>query len=94
MAAYWIARVNVSDPDAYAEYAKRATVALQSHGGRILARGGRVESLEGEPYARNVVVEFPSFEQALACYNSPAYREAKALQEGAAVRNLCIVEGL
>ena len=94
MAAYWIARVNVSNPDAYADYAKGATAAIESHGGRFLARGGRVENLEGEHYPRNVVVEFPSFEQALACYNSAAYQEAKALQDGAAVRNLCIVEGL
>ena len=94
MVAYWVARVNVTDPDAYAAYAKLATTALQSYGGKFLARGGRVVTLEGEDFARSVVVEFPSFDDAVACYNSPAYREALALQEGAAIRNLSIVEGL
>lgn len=94
MAAYWIAHVNVTNPEAYAAYAKLATPAIESHGGKFLARGGRAATLEGEEFARNVVVEFPSFDQAVACYNSPAYQEAKALQEGAAVRSVSIVEGL
>ena len=94
MVAYWIARVNVTDREAYGAYAKLATMALESFGGKFLARGGQVVTMEGEEFARNVIVEFPSFEQAVACYNSPAYREAKALQKGAAIRNLSIVEGL
>ena len=94
MAAYWLARVNVSDSEAYAEYAKRATPAIEGHGGKFLARGGRSTNLEGDDYARNVVVEFPTYDQAVACYNSPEYQEAKACQEGAAVRNLWIVEGV
>ena len=94
MVAYWLARVTVTDSEAYAEYAKRATTAIESHGGKFLARGGRSTTLEGEDFPRTVVVEFPSFDQAVACYNSPAYQEAKACQEGAAVRNLSIVEGI
>lgn len=94
MVAYWVARVTVTDPEAYAAYAERATTALQSFGGKFLARGGRVVTLEGEDFPRSVVVEFPSFDEAVACYNSPAYQEAKALQEGAAIRNISIVEGL
>lgn len=94
MTAYWIAMVNVTDAEAYADYARRAGPALESFGGKVLARGGRVETLEGTPFARNVVVAFPSFEQALDCYNSAAYQEAKSFQEGAAIRNISIVEGL
>ncbi|MCC5957595.1 MAG: DUF1330 domain-containing protein, partial [Natronohydrobacter sp.] len=47
MTALWIASVEVSDPDAYAEYAKRATPAIAAHGGVFLARAGRYVVLEG-----------------------------------------------
>ena len=94
MVAYWLARVTVSDSEAYAEYAKRATPAIEGHGGKFLARGGRSITMEGDDFARNVVVEFPSYDRAVACYKSPEYQEAKACQDGAAVRNLWIVEGI
>jgi len=93
MAAYWIAHVNVTDAEAYGEYAKRATAAIEAHGGEFLARATRTVWLEGEERARNVVVRFPSVEDAEACYRSPAYREALAFAQGAAERDLCIVEG-
>lgn len=60
----------------------------------ILARGGAFQSMEGEGHARNVVIEFPSFAQACACYNSPEYQEAKALREGAGLANITMVEGV
>lgn len=94
MTAYWIANVNVTDPEAYGEYAKLAGPALAKFGGTFLARGGRSVTLEGHDFARHVLVAFPSFEQAEACYHSPEYKAALRLQEGAADRNVCIVEGL
>ena len=93
MAAYWIAHVTVTDADAYGEYARRATGAIEAHGGEFLARGTRTVWLEGRERARNVVVRFPSVEDAEACYRSEAYREALAFARGAAERDLCIVEG-
>jgi uncharacterized protein (DUF1330 family) len=94
MVAYWIARVTVHDPDGYGEYAKRAGPAIAAHGGRFLARGGAYTQLEGRDHARNVVAVFPSQEQALACYNSPAYQEALAFAKVSADRDLCVVEGV
>ena len=94
MTAYWIARVNVTDADSYGEYAKRATPAIEAHGGKFLARGGRFITLEGAEYPRNVLVEFPSVEAAEACYKSPEYREALAFAKGAADRLLVIIEGV
>ena len=93
MAAYWIAHVEVTDPDAYGEYAKLATVAIEAHGGEFLARGTRTVWLEGRERARNVVVRFPSVEDAERCYASETYRKALAFARGAAERDLCIVEG-
>ncbi len=93
MAAYWIAHVQVTNPDAYGEYAKRATGAIEAHGGEFLARATRTVWLEGKERERNVVVRFPSLEDAEACYRSAAYQEALTFARGAADRDLCIVEG-
>ncbi len=93
MAAYWIAHVTVTDPEAYAEYAKRATGAIEAHGGEFLARATRTVWLEGNERERNVVVRFPSLEDAEQCYRSDAYQEALAYARNASVRDLCIVEG-
>ncbi|HEU0222765.1 MAG TPA: DUF1330 domain-containing protein [Paracoccaceae bacterium] len=94
MAAYWVANVHVTDAAAYGEYAKRATAAIEAHGGEFLARAGRHVQLEGRDRARNVVVRFPSLEAAVACYNSQAYQEALAFAKGAAERDLMVVEGV
>jgi uncharacterized protein (DUF1330 family) len=91
---YTIVRVDVTDPDAYANYAKLATEAIKKHGGRPLVRGGRFEAVEGVARARNVVVEFDSFDAARAFYFSQEYQAAKALREGAAVVELVLVEGV
>ncbi len=93
MAAYWIAHVTVTDPEAYAEYAKCATGAIEAHGGEFLARATRTVWLEGNERERNVVVRFPSLEDAEQCYRSDAYQEALAYARNASVRDLCIVEG-
>lgn len=94
MPAYWIAHAEVTDPASYGEYAKLAGPAIESHGGRFLARGGKHKQLEGNDRARNVVVEFPSLEAAEACYNSDAYQAALTHAKGASVRDLVIVEGV
>ncbi len=94
MTAYWMGRLNVIDQKGVAEYAKRAGPVILKHGGRFLARGGNFVVLEGKEYSRNVIIEFPSLDQAVACYNSPEYREAALFLEGAAERELCVVEGV
>lgn len=94
MPAYWMARVTVTNPDGYGEYAKLAGPAIEKHGGSFLARGGRHKTLEGTDRARNVLVQFESVEAALACYNSPEYQEALAHVPGSAERDVVIVEGV
>ncbi len=93
MPAYWIAHVTVTDPEAYGEYAKRAGPAIAAHGGAFLARGGRYRQLEGTDRPRNVLAQFATFEDAIACYESAAYQEALGFARGAATRDLVIVEG-
>lgn len=92
--AYWIAHITVTKPDAYHEYKRAASAVVDQFGGRYLARGGTSETLEGTPFARHVIVAFPSLDRALACYHSPEYTAAIALREGACVAHFSIVEGV
>ncbi|GJD81540.1 DUF1330 domain-containing protein [Methylobacterium gregans] len=89
---YWIVRVDVSDPEAYGRYAKANGAAFAKFGGRFLVRGGGFESVAGTARARNVVLEFPSYEAALACWNSDLYQEARALQGGTEAE-IIVIEG-
>ena len=92
--AYWIAHVTVSDPDQYKLYADAAPEAFRKYGATIMARGGRSTQFEGNGRARNVVIEFPDYDSALACYNSPEYQAAKAKRAGAGEADIVIVEGV
>lgn len=94
MSAYWCARVHVTNPEQYARYAKLAGPAIEKHGGVFLARGGKQVILEGGEFERSVVVRFPSLEQAVACYNSPEYSQARSFADGAADRHMVVVEGV
>lgn len=90
---YWIARVDVKDPERYKDYVATAKPAFERYGARFLARGGKHEALEGKGRARNVVIEFPSLDAARDCYNSPEYQKAKAIRVTVAESELVIVEG-
>lgn len=92
MSALWIAHVTVTDPEAYARYAQAAGPVIAEHGGVFLARGGRYRQMEGNDRPRNVVARFPSFEAAVACYESSGYQAALAFAQGASERDLVIVE--
>jgi len=91
---YWIARVDVSDPEAYKNYVANTPAAIDKFGGRFLARGGRAQALEGPMRSRNVIIEFDSFEQAVACYDSPEYQNARRHRVGAAEAEFMVVEGI
>ena len=92
---YWVGCYReIKDPAALAEYAKHAGPAILAGGGKFLARGGRVQAFDAGIGERTVVVEFPSFEQALATYGSTAYQAAAANLEGAVVRDFRVIEGV
>ena len=95
MAAYWVARSKVNDPVEYKKYTDRVPEIIARYGGKVLARGGRFQILEGpEKFHRFVVIEFPTLEQAVACHDSPEYTEAAAFRRsGAGEVELVIVEG-
>jgi uncharacterized protein (DUF1330 family) len=90
---YWIAHVDVSDPEGYKAYQAANAKAFGKFGAKFLVRGGRSEVVEGHARARCVVIEFPSYEAALACYRSPDYQAARVLREGKGEIDLLVIEG-
>lgn len=89
-----MARVKVNDPVAYKRYTDQVPGIIAKFGGKVLTRGGRFKILEGtDRFHRFVIIEFPSFEQAQACHDSPEYNAAAAHRRGGAGENdLVIVE--
>jgi uncharacterized protein (DUF1330 family) len=90
---YWIARVDVRDPERYKDYVATAKPAFEKYGANFLARGGAYVETEGKARARNVVIEFPSLQAAKDCYNSPEYQAAKAIRVTVADAEMVLVEG-
>jgi uncharacterized protein (DUF1330 family) len=91
--AYWVAHVDVRDPEGYKGYVATAKPAFERYGAKFLARGGAYEAMEGRGRGRNVVIEFPSMQAARDCYNSPEYQAAKAIRQKYAEAEMVIVEG-
>ena len=92
--AYWIARVDVHDPETYKKYVEANGAAFTKYNAKFLARGGKSEVLEGPGRGRNVVIEFASMEDALACYNSPEYTAARAIRQTVSEGDWILVEGV
>ena len=91
---YWIAHVTVTDAALYPSYVEAARPAFVKYGAKFIARAGRYTQCEGEDRARNVIIEFASYDDALACYDSPEYQAAKAIREKAGIASLVLVEGV
>ncbi|MEJ8475002.1 DUF1330 domain-containing protein [Roseibium algae] len=91
--AYWVARVDVDDLEGYKSYVAANAEAFSKYKGKFLVRAGKFETMEGEARSRNVVIEFPDYATAMACYKSPEYSKAKALRETASEGDVIIVEG-
>jgi len=90
---YWVARVDVHDPEIYKDYVAANAAAFAKYGARFMVRGGRSEAPEGTPRSRNVVIEFKDYDTALACYNSPEYVRLVALRSPHSEGDLVIIEG-
>lgn len=90
---YWIARVDVADPEQYKGYINANAAAFAKYGARFLVRSGPFEAVEGAARTRNVVIEFPSYQAAQDCWNSPEYQHAKRFREGAATADVIVIDG-
>jgi uncharacterized protein (DUF1330 family) len=92
--AYWIARVDVHDPETYKLYVETAKPAFERHNAKFLARGGRTEAVQGAARGRNVLIEFASMDEALACWNSPEYTRAQEIRSKVSTGEFVLVEGV
>ena len=90
---YWVAKANINSPEKQQDYGKLAEAVLEKFNGKFLIRGGRQETKEGDEYMRNVVVEFPSYEDAIKAYESREYQDALKVLDGGADRLYAVVEG-
>ena len=90
---YWIARVDVRNEEAYKPYAAANPAIFKKYGGRFLVRGGKFDVAEGSTRARNVVIEFPDYAAALACYRSPEYQENIKVRVPHSTIELIVIEG-
>jgi uncharacterized protein (DUF1330 family) len=96
MAAYWLSRCVINDAVQYKKYTDRVPAIIAAHGGRVLARGGNYQIMEGpETFHRFVVIEFPTLQAGVACFQSPQYVEAAAFRRGGAgiVENVIVESG-
>lgn len=90
---YWIVRMDTSDPETYKKYATENAAAFKKYNAHFLVRGGKSQAVEGSSRARNVVIQFPSMQSALDCWNSPEYKKALAIRHGISTGEIVIVEG-
>jgi uncharacterized protein (DUF1330 family) len=90
---YWIGRVDVHNEEGYKSYAAANPAIFKKFGGRYVVRGGKCDGVEGESRSRNVVIEFPDYETALACYRSPEYQANIKLRQPHSIAELIVVEG-
>ena len=95
MKAYWVAVYkDLENLEDLKKYAEKATTAIKKYNGKILVRGGKAETVEGSPSPRTIIIEFPSLDNALNCYNSEDYQNAKKIAERSFNRHVQIVEGV
>lgn len=90
---YWIVRVDITDHEQFKKYVVANADALKKYEAKFLARAGQYTVPEGETRARNTIVEFPSYQAAVDCWNSSEYQDALKLRLSASAIDLVIVEG-
>lgn len=92
---YWLARLDIADRETFADYRQRNAAPLAQYGGRFVVRGGKADTKMGPARGENVVVEFDSYERAVACFNSAEYQAASQyLQRSCSTIEFVIVEGV
>jgi len=95
MKAYLVADVKITDQEVYESYKKGVPATIAAFGGRFLARGGKMETLEGERIPqRLVILEFPDMAKLREWYDSPEYRPLLELRQRSALSHVVAVEGI
>jgi uncharacterized protein (DUF1330 family) len=90
---YWIGNMDVRDAQVYEKYRAANAKPFATYGAKFLVRGGTQQVREGTAHGRTVVIEFPSYADAVACYESPRYQNAKDIRMTVSDGSLLIIEG-
>lgn len=90
---YWILHVTITDPEGYAAYLAQDKIAFDKFDAKFLVRGGEFVAPEAPAKLRHIVIEFETYEKALACYRSPEYQRAAELRQAASQSEIVIVRG-
>ncbi len=92
---YWVvAYRSISDESAVKAYGALAVPAVESFGGRFLTRStSRIQAHEAGLQLRTILVEFDSYDIALAAHQSEAYQKALQALGSGAERDYRIAEG-
>ena len=94
MPAYAIVRIiDITDPEGFEAYKAKAGPTVAAHGGKVIVGGGRKTTVEGDDDTAVVIIEFSSYEQAEAWYDSPEYAKAIAVREAASTAHVVLAEG-
>jgi uncharacterized protein (DUF1330 family) len=90
---YWVARVDVNNEEGFKPYAAANAAIFKKFGGRYVVRGGKFDGMEGSSRSRNIVIEFPDYATALACYRSPEYQANIKVRQPHCAVDLIVIEG-
>jgi len=90
---YWVARVDVNNEDGFKPYAAANAAIFKKFDARYVVRGGKFDGMEGSSRSRNVVIEFPDYATALACYRSPEYQANIKVRQPHSAVDLIVIEG-
>src|ERR1044071_8084062 len=91
--AYWIGHVEVNNDEGYKPYAAANRAIFKKFGAKFVVRGGKYECAEGQSRSRNVVIEFPDYATAMACYRSPEYQANMKLRQPHSTADIVVIEG-
>ena len=94
MAAYVVSMMSIHDPETYKKYTDKTPPIVKSYGGKFLARGGKITTIEGDPYKdRMVILEFPSGQAVLDWMADKEYQEAKVFRHASSEASILLIEG-
>lgn len=94
MAAYVLSMMSIQDPKTYKKYTDRTPPIVERYGGRFLARGGDITTLEGETCQdRMVILEFSSKQSVLDWMADPEYQEARIFRHASFQARILLIEG-
>ena len=89
----WIGRIDAHDEAGFRPYAAANPAIIKKFGGRYVVRSGKFESVEGQCRSHNVVIEFPDYATAMACYRSPEYQENIKRRQPHSIADIVVIEG-